>query len=173
MPTAPSLSPPHAAPRRWWRPSWAITAPSLDLRPLWRPDGLGPAGAPGLPRASDPRRPVRDRCRRYRSRAGTEGPAETRLRHRATPRGARGQHAEDLPGRPQSRLDRLMSLVPTTRAGAKLHTIIRKCRRHLFVFMTNRDVTATNNRSERALRPVPSIARSPTAFVATGAPSST
>jgi transposase len=51
------------------------------------------------------------------------------------------------------RLDRLMSLVPTTRAGAKLHTIIRKCRRHLFVFMTNRDVTATNNGSERALRP--------------------
>ena len=46
-----------------------------------------------------------------------------------------------------------MSLVPTTRAGAKLHTIIRKCRRHLFVFMTNRDVTATNNGSERALRP--------------------
>src|SRR4051794_13091238 len=46
------------------------------------------------------------------------------------------------------RLDRLMSLVPTTRAGAKLHTIIRKCRRHLFVFMTNRDVTATNNGSE-------------------------
>jgi transposase len=51
------------------------------------------------------------------------------------------------------RLDRLMSLVPTTRAGAKLHTIIRKSRRHLFVFMTNRDVTATNNGSERALRP--------------------
>src|SRR4051812_2665187 len=46
-----------------------------------------------------------------------------------------------------------MSLVPTTRAGAKLHTIIRKGRRHLFVFMTNRDVTATNNGSERALRP--------------------
>src|SRR5215211_2736241 len=51
------------------------------------------------------------------------------------------------------RLDRLMSLVPTTRAGAKLHTIIRKSRRHLFVFITNRDVTATNNGSERALRP--------------------
>ena len=51
------------------------------------------------------------------------------------------------------RLDRLMSLVPTSRAGAKLHTIIRKSRRHLFVFMTNRDVTATNNGSERALRP--------------------
>src|SRR3954463_3715233 len=33
------------------------------------------------------------------------------------------------------------------------HTIIRKGRRHLFVFMTNRDVTATNNGSERALRP--------------------
>src|SRR3954463_6085127 len=50
------------------------------------------------------------------------------------------------------RLDRLMSLVPTTRAGAKLHTIIRKCRRHLFVFITNVDVTAPNNGPERAVR---------------------
>ena len=46
-----------------------------------------------------------------------------------------------------------MSLVPTPRAGAKLHTIIRKSRRHLFVFLTNREVTAPNTGSERALRP--------------------
>jgi transposase len=51
------------------------------------------------------------------------------------------------------RLDRLMALVPTHQAGHKLHTIIRKVRRHLFVFVTNRDLTATNNGSERALRP--------------------
>jgi transposase len=51
------------------------------------------------------------------------------------------------------RLDRLMALVPTHEAGHKLHTIIRKVRRHLFVFVTNRDLTATNNGSERALRP--------------------
>ena len=51
------------------------------------------------------------------------------------------------------RLDRLMSMSPTHKAGHKLQTIIRKVRRHLFVFVTNRDLTATNNGSERALRP--------------------
>ena len=51
------------------------------------------------------------------------------------------------------RLDRLMSLIPTHKAGGKLQKIIKKVRRHLFVFVTNRDLTATNNGSERALRP--------------------
>ena len=51
------------------------------------------------------------------------------------------------------RLDRLMSLAPTHQAGHKLHTIVKKVRRHLFVFVTKRQVTATNNGSERALRP--------------------
>ena len=51
------------------------------------------------------------------------------------------------------RLDRSMSLVPTDRAGIRLRKIIRKTRRHLFVFVTNRAITATNNGSERALRP--------------------
>ena len=51
------------------------------------------------------------------------------------------------------RLDKLMSLTPTHRAGHKLQKIIRKVRRHLFVFVTNRDIEATNNGSERALRP--------------------
>lgn len=51
------------------------------------------------------------------------------------------------------RLDRLMSLIPADQAGVKLQTIIKKVRRHLFVFVTNRDLTATNNGSERALRP--------------------
>lgn len=51
------------------------------------------------------------------------------------------------------RLDRLMALVPSHPAGGKLQTIIKKTRRHLFVFVTNRDLTATNNGSERALRP--------------------
>ena len=31
--------------------------------------------------------------------------------------------------------------------------MIKKVHRHLFVFVTNRDLTATNNGSERALRP--------------------
>ena len=51
------------------------------------------------------------------------------------------------------RLDRLMSLIPAHKAGHKLQKIIKKVRRHLFVFVTNRDLTATNNGSERALRP--------------------
>ena len=37
--------------------------------------------------------------------------------------------------------------------GGKLQTVIRKIRRHLFVFVQNRDLTATNNGAERALRP--------------------
>ena len=51
------------------------------------------------------------------------------------------------------RLDRLMGLIPAHKAGHKLQTIIKKVRRHLFVFVTNREITATNNGSERALRP--------------------
>lgn len=51
------------------------------------------------------------------------------------------------------RLDRLMALVPSHPAGTRLRTVIRKTRRHLFVFVRNRDLSATNNGSERALRP--------------------
>ena len=51
------------------------------------------------------------------------------------------------------RLDRLMGLSPPGQAGPKLQKIIKKTRPQLFVFVTNRDVTATNNGSERALRP--------------------
>jgi len=51
------------------------------------------------------------------------------------------------------RLDRLMRLNPTDKAGRQIQIIIRKVRRHLFVFVTNRDLEATNNGSERALRP--------------------
>jgi transposase len=51
------------------------------------------------------------------------------------------------------RLDRIMALVPTHPAGLKLHRIIKKVRRHLFVFVQNRELSATNNGSERALRP--------------------
>lgn len=35
----------------------------------------------------------------------------------------------------------------------KLQTAIRKCRRHLFVFVRARELSATNNGLERALRP--------------------
>jgi transposase len=52
-----------------------------------------------------------------------------------------------------ARLDALMALQPTHETGVKLQRVIKKIRRHLFVFMTNRDIPATNNGSERALRP--------------------
>jgi transposase len=42
---------------------------------------------------------------------------------------------------------------PTHAAGVKLQRLIKKIRRHLFVFITNRAIPATNNGSERALRP--------------------
>jgi transposase len=51
------------------------------------------------------------------------------------------------------RLDALMKLKPTHDAGKTLQKIARKVRRHLFVFVTRRDLTATNNGSERAIRP--------------------
>ncbi len=52
-----------------------------------------------------------------------------------------------------TRLDDLMARQPTCEAGTKLQRMIKKTRRHLFVFVTNRDIPATNNGSERALRP--------------------
>jgi transposase len=51
------------------------------------------------------------------------------------------------------RLDRIMALRPNHPAGEKLHRIIKKTRRYLFVFIQNRELSATNNGSERALRP--------------------
>jgi transposase len=50
-------------------------------------------------------------------------------------------------------LDRLMALVPSHAAGRKLQRVIKKVRSHLFVFLDCREVEATNNGSERALRP--------------------
>jgi transposase len=51
------------------------------------------------------------------------------------------------------RLDRLLSLTPVHKAGRKLQKTFKEIRAHLFVFVTNRGLTATNNGSERALRP--------------------
>ena len=53
----------------------------------------------------------------------------------------------------ERRLDRLLALDPTHRAGLKLKRMIRKVRAQLFVFVQNRDLDPTNNSSERALRP--------------------
>jgi transposase len=51
------------------------------------------------------------------------------------------------------RLDNLLALKPTHKAGRKLQKTFKEIRSHLFVFVTNRELTATNNGSERALRP--------------------
>jgi transposase len=51
------------------------------------------------------------------------------------------------------KLSLLLKLRPSHEEGVKLHKLISKSRRHLFVFVTNRALEATNNASERALRP--------------------
>ena len=53
----------------------------------------------------------------------------------------------------ERRLDRIMALDPIHTAGIKLGRMIPKVRAQLFVFVQNRDLEATNNGSERALRP--------------------
>ena len=53
----------------------------------------------------------------------------------------------------EARLDGLMARAPMHAAGVKLQNMIKRTRRHLFVFVTNRALPATNNASERALRP--------------------
>ena len=53
----------------------------------------------------------------------------------------------------EARLDQLMARTPMHAAGVKLQNMIKRTRRHLFVFVTSRELPATNNGSERALRP--------------------
>jgi len=60
-----------------------------------------------------------------------------------------GQYACDL----ERRLDRVIALEPRGNAGRKIKRRMMRIRAHLFVFVTNRAVPATNNVSERALRP--------------------
>lgn len=51
------------------------------------------------------------------------------------------------------KLSLLLQLRPTHEQGIKLHKTIGEIRRNLFVFLSNREIEATNNGSERALRP--------------------
>jgi transposase len=53
----------------------------------------------------------------------------------------------------EERLDRLLAIVPTATAGQKLQRVVKRYRPNLFVFITNRELPATNNGSEQALRP--------------------
>jgi transposase len=52
-----------------------------------------------------------------------------------------------------NRLSHVLSLSPICDAGRKMIKIIAKLRRNLFVFVTNRAISPTNNGAERALRP--------------------
>lgn len=63
--------------------------------------------------------------------------------------GTLAQYRADL----DRRLSRIMAAQPIGREGARLHRRIARFRQHLFVFVTNRDVPATNNISEQHLRP--------------------
>jgi transposase len=56
-------------------------------------------------------------------------------------------------GRLQRALDELLKIVPDTKPGLKLQRIIKRFRQNLFVFLTDRAVSPTNNGSEQALRP--------------------
>ena len=60
-----------------------------------------------------------------------------------------GQYRADL----DRRLDRIMAIPPQGRTGEKLRGRTGRDREHLFAFVTDRSVPATNNVSERALRP--------------------
>ena len=71
------------------------------------------------------------------------------------------------------RLNRLLSLTPTHKAGRKLQKTFKEIRSHLFVFLTHRKLTATNNGSERALRPCAIYRKITNGFAANGPPSST
>ena len=51
------------------------------------------------------------------------------------------------------KLSRLLALRPVNAEGEKLRKALAKTRGNLFLFITNRDLEATNNGSERALRP--------------------
>jgi transposase len=56
-------------------------------------------------------------------------------------------------GKLERELDALLRVTPNHAAGEKLQQAIKRFRQHLFVFVTNRELPATNNGSEQALRP--------------------
>jgi transposase len=58
-------------------------------------------------------------------------------------------HARKL----DARLDALLKIAPRGKQGEKLRRMIKKYRRHFFVFLENRAVPPTNNGSEQAIRP--------------------
>jgi len=86
------------------------------------------------------------------------GPDLRHLLGRACRIGARRERLADATlksykAKLEARLTEIMRRAPTHPAGVKLAAMIKRNRRFLFVFMTNRDLPATNNGSERAIRP--------------------
>ena len=85
------------------------------------------------------------RLRLWLLRALAIGKRRDRLRD-----GTLARHKVDM----ERRLDRVMAdAVPQGRAGERLRRRIGRCREHLSMFLADRRVLATNNVSERALRP--------------------
>lgn len=85
-------------------------------------------------------------------------PGLKRLLQQATGIGQRRAQLADASlrsyvGKLERKLDALLRIAPGNRPGEKLQQVLKKVRQHLFVFVTNRDVPATNNGSEQALRP--------------------
>jgi transposase len=85
-------------------------------------------------------------------------PGLKRLLQQATGIGQRRAQLADASlrayaGKLERKLDALLRIAPDNRTGEKLQQVIKKARQHLFVFVTNRDLPATNNGSEQALRP--------------------
>jgi transposase len=86
------------------------------------------------------------------------GPDLRRLLKQACEIGARREQLADATlknykHRLETRLDALMARTPTQPAGVKLKEMIKRTRQFLFVFRTNRELPATNNGSEQAIRP--------------------
>ncbi len=69
----------------------------------------------------------------------------------------------------QYAIDKIMALKPGIPAAVSLHKVFRKIRAPLFVFVTNRAVSPTNNGTERAVRPCTVYRKVTNGFRAEGA----
>src|SRR3954449_10087286 len=153
MPIVPASSRRRAAARRWSKRSWATVAPTSGFPTAWAPrwDGRG-CHQVCLAHL------IRDV--QYAIDAGDAAfaPGMKHLLQRAVRIGHRRPALADATlaayhGRLQRALDELLKIVPDNKPGLKLQRIIKRFRQNLFVFLTDRAVSPTNNGSEQALRP--------------------
>ena len=174
MTTAPFSSPHPPAPRKWRRISLVIFRPDF-----WVSDRYG--GQMGWATVNNQvclAHLIRDV--QYAIDAGDDifAPELRHLLGRACRIGRRRERLADATlktyaARLYARLDELMRLVPAHEAGVKLQRVIKRTWQYLFVFVTNRDIPATNNGSERALRPCVVFQKSPMVSAPSGELSST